>query len=470
MSPRTPGAGAGKWSERFAGATSELMFQFNSSLSYDQRLAAHELRASIAHARMLGRQGIIPKKDAAKIVAGLRLLERLRAAGRLRLDVPEEDIHTLVEKELTRRIGAAGKKLHTARSRNDQVNAVTRLWLRDAIDAQQRLILLLRRALLRQAQAHAATVMPGYTHLQVAQPTTLGHHLHAYDCMLARDAARLADCRRRVNVLPLGAAALAGTGFAIDPRMVAKELGFDSIFANSMDAVADRDYAIEYAHCAAQLLLHLSRLGEEIVIWASQPFGFVRVADAFSTGSSIMPQKRNPDAAELLRGKAGRALGALQALMTMVKGQPLTYNKDNQEDKEALFDSAATAASCLQVAAPMVASLEFDAGRMRAAAEQGYAAATELADALVRKGVSFRSAHARVARLVRLAESRGLALAELPAAEARRATGLTAAELRAALTIDRVLAGRRSPGSPQPKQVARAAARELRRVEKLLAA
>ena len=458
------------WSERFDSATSELMFEFNASLPYDRRLAAQELRASIAHARMLGKQRIVSRTDSAKIVAGLKVLQRLLARGKLPLDAPEEDIHTLVEKELIRRIGAAGKKLHTARSRNDQVSTVTRLWLRDAISEQQRLLLLLRRALLRQAAKHAATAMPGYTHLQAAQPTTLGHHLHAYDCMLARDHERLADCMRRVNILPLGAAALAGTGFAVAPRMVAEELGFDAVFKNSMDAVADRDYVIEYAHCAAQILLHLSRLGEEIVVWASQPFGFARVADAFSTGSSIMPQKRNPDAAELLRAKAGRALGNLQALMAMAKGQPLTYNKDNQEDKEALFDSVDTASACLAVAAGMVKGLAFDRKRMRAAAEQGYVTATEVADELVRHGATFRDAHAKVAKLVRLAEERGLKLAALPPADIKKITGLEQRQLRAALDIEKVLRGRQSPGSPQPAQVKRAVAAAQRQVERLLSA
>ena len=442
------------WSPRFDEPVDALMTKFNASIPFDQQLLDQELRASIAHARMLGATGIIDAADSDAIIAGLERLTAAAAAGSFSWSLADEDIHTAVERRLTEDIGAAGKRLHTARSRNDQVSTVTRLWLREQIDGQLQRLAQARLALLEQAQRNLTTVMPGFTHLQVAQPTTLAHHLHAHACMLARDSERLGDCRRRVNLLPLGAVALAGTSLPIAPQQVAQELGFAGLCPNSMDAVADRDYAIEYAAAAALVMTHLSRLGEELVIWSSQPFSFVRFADAYSTGSSVMPQKRNPDAAELLRGKVGRVCGHLVALLNMVKGQPLAYNKDNQEDKEALFDTAATVSISLEVTAGMVAVLEFNPVAMRQMAELGYATATDLADLLVRNGMPFRDAHGKVAAAVNAAEKAGVALADLPAADLERITGLEASVARQALDLDAAVTARAGPGGPAPATLA----------------
>ena len=450
-----------KWSARFDRPVAPSMQRFNASLPFDQRLLAHELRVSVAHARMLARCKIIPAGDGRKIVAGLNKLARQAREGGFSWKLEEEDIHTAVERRLTQLIGAAGKKLHTARSRNDQVATVVRLWLRDQIDFQRQLLVRARLSLLGLAAKHVETIMPGFTHLQVAQPTTLAHALHAYACALARDEQRLGQCRERVNLMPLGACALAGTSFAIKPAQVARELGFAGLCPNSMDAVADRDFVLDYGAFAVALMVHLSRLGEDLVLWASQPFAFVRVADAFSTGSSIMPQKRNPDAAELVRGKTGRVLGGYVALATMLKGQPMAYNKDSQEDKEQLFDSVATVASCLEVTAGMVASLRFDREAMELATRRGYAVATELADLLVRQGDAFRDAHAKVAAAVNAAEKQQVPLDQLAPAKLRELTGLSQAKLKRVLDPAAAVAARRSPGGPAPRQLAKVIASEL---------
>ncbi len=445
------GDGKGKWSGRFDGPVDELMAAFNASIGFDVRLLREELAASKAHARMLGRQGIVSEADCEAILAGLDRLSGQAESGAFKWSLEDEDVHTAVERRLVEDVGDAGKRLHTARSRNDQVATVTRLWLRGRIDAQLSLAAKLRVALLGQAKGHLGTVMPGFTHLQVAQPTTLAHHLHAHSCMLARDCERLWDCRKRVNVLPLGAAALAGTGFDIDPEQVASELGFDGLCRNSMDAVSDRDFAAEYLAAASLLMVHLSRLGEEVVLWCSQPFGFARVPDGFSTGSSIMPQKRNPDAAELVRGKSGRVIGGLVALLTALKGQPLAYNKDNQEDKEALFDAADTVESCLAVFAPMVEGMTFDPDALSSALERGCATATDLADLMVRGGMPFREAHEKVARAVNAAERRGVPLSGLPEGELAEITGLDATSAKKSLDAAAAVGSRRSPGGPSPE-------------------
>lgn len=438
------------WSARFDLPVSELMHGFNASLPFDRRLAPHDIRASIAHARMLGAQAIIPAAESAAIIAGLEQLAVEIAAGNHVWDEADEDVHGAVERVLTERIGDAGKRLHTARSRNDQVSTDLRLWLREEIDAQLGALATLRVALLDQALVHVETIMPGMTHLQIAQPTTLAHHLHAHACMLERDSQRLRECRARVNLLPLGAAAFAGTSFPVDPDAVATELGFAGLCPNTMDAVADRDFAIESAAAAALLMVHLSRLCEEIVIWSSQPFGFVRVADAYCTGSSIMPQKRNPDAAELVRGKAGRVVGHAVALLLMAKGQPLAYNKDNQEDKEALFDCVDTVRMCLAVMAGMVNTLEFNRERMAALADTGFATATDLADHLVRNGMPFRDAHGVVAAAVKAAEARQVSLAGLADEELTQLADLPVAGLRQALDAAAAVRNRAGPGAPAP--------------------
>src|SRR5688500_5341397 len=363
---------------------------------------------------MLAARGILPRRDLAAIERGLGRIRRDIAAGRFAWSLDAEDVHLNIERRLTALAGDAGKRLHTARSRNDQVATDLRLWLRAETDQVLKSLAALQRALLAQAGRHAALVMPGFTHLQVAQPVTFGHHLLAYVEMLERDRERLVEIRARVNRLPLGAAALAGTSFRIDRGRVARELGFEALCENSLDAVSDRDFAVEFCAGAALLMVHLSRLAEELVLWASPRFGFVRLPEAYCTGSSIMPQKRNPDVPELVRGKSGRVLGALVALVTLMKAQPLAYNRDNQEDKLPLFDAADTARDCVEIFTGLVAGLEPVPEAMRAAVREGHATATDLADYLVRKGVPFRDAHGVVARAVREAERTGIDLSSLP--------------------------------------------------------
>ena len=447
------------WSGRFSEPTSELAQRFTASIAFDRRLAAFDIEASIAHSRMLHATGIISKTDLAAIEKGLGQIRAEIAAGNFAWSDALEDVHTNIERRLTELVGEPGKRLHTARSRNDQVATDVRLFLRAAIDDATAHVRALQRALLDLADAHAETVMPGYTHLQVAQPVSFGHHLLAYFEMLARDAQRLADCRRRLNRLPLGAAALAGTSFPIDRLMVAKDLGFDGVCENSIDAVSDRDFAIEYCACAALAMTHLSRLCEELIIWANPRFGFVEIADGFSTGSSIMPQKKNPDVAELVRGKTGRVAGHLVALLTLMKGQPLAYNRDNQEDKEPLFDAVDTLNGSLAVLAEMLPGIKVHREAMAAAARQGHATATDLAEYLARKGVPFREAHEAVAQAVRFAESRGCELAELKLSELQRFSSAIGKDVHAALTLEGSLKSRAHLGGTAPVRVKAAIAK-----------
>src|SRR6266436_5789833 len=410
------------WSGRFKEPVDEQVKRFTASVGFDKRLAKQDIRGSLAHARMLAACGILPRRDLTAIERGL--------------------------------------------ARNDQVATDLRLWLRDEIDVIRELIAALIEALLAQAARHAALVMPGFTHLQVAQPVTFGHHLLAYVEMLERDRSRLADCRRRVNHLPLGAAALAGTSFPIDRARVARELGFEAVSANSLDAVSDRDFAIEFCACAALAMVHISRFSEELILWLSPGFGFIALADRFCTGSSIMPQKKNPDVPELARGKTGRVAGDLVALLTLMKGQALAYNKDNQEDKEPLFDAADTLRDTLAVFAEVITGIKVNAAAMRAAAREGFATATDFADYLVRKGLAFRDAHEAVARAVRFAEKSGLGLDQLPLTEMRRFSSKVEKDVYRVLTPEGSVASRSHIGGTAPAQVHAA----IRRARKLLKA
>jgi argininosuccinate lyase len=448
------GSSAGGWSGRFSEPVTERVKRFTASVDFDQRMAEADIAGSLAHARMLTACGILGAQDLADIERGMGLIRDEIARGVFVWSRDLEDVHLNIEKRLTALVGDAGKRLHTGRSRNDQVATDVRLWLRGAIDEIATALVALRRALLDLAEAHADTIMPGFTHLQVAQPVTFGHHLMAYEAMLTRDAARLSDCRKRVNVLPLGAAALAGTSYPIDRARVAAELGFDSIAGNSLDAVGDRDFAIEFEAAAALIMVHLSRFAEELVLWSSPRFGFVNLADRFCTGSSIMPQKKNPDVPELVRGKSGRVIGHLVALLVLMKAQPLTYNKDNQEDKEPLFDTADTLLDSLTIMADLVGTgIAVDAGRMRAAASEGFATATDLADYLVRKGLPFRDAHEAVARAVRAAEAKGCDLADFTVAELREFSPLVGDDVHGVLTLEGSVASRNHPGGTAPVQV-----------------
>ncbi len=461
---RADAAAARPWSGRFGEPVDELVKRFTASVEFDRRLAPYDIAGSLAHARMLAACGIIGKADLAAIERGLEQIRDEIAAGSFAWSLDAEDVHLNIERRLTELAGEAGKRLHTARSRNDQVATDVRLWLRDAIDAIRALLAKLGERLLEQAERHAALVMPGFTHLQVAQPVTFGHHLLAYFEMFERDRARLAECRKRVNLLPLGAAALAGTTFPIDRERVARELGFDGLCANSLDAVSDRDFAIEFASGAALAMLHLSRFAEEVVLWMNPRFGFVRLPDRFCTGSSIMPQKKNPDVPELVRGKAGRVFGDLVALLTLMKAQPLAYNKDNQEDKEPLFDAADTLKDALAVFAELVAGIEPVPQAMRAAALEGFSTATDLADYLVRKGVPFRDAHEAVARAVREAEASGCDLGGLPLAVLKGFSAAIGEDVYASLTLEGSVARRSHPGGTAPEQVKTAVARARKRL------
>ncbi len=452
------------WSGRFTQAVEPRVRNFGASVSFDRRLALCDIDASLAHARMLGACGIVSGEDVRAIESGLARIRREVASGRFKWSLEDEDVHLNIERRLTALVGDAGKRLHTARSRNDQVATDLRLWLRAEIDETRRLAAALIGALLAQAARHAALVMPGFTHLQVAQPVTFGHHLLAYVEMLERDRERLLAARSRVNRLPLGAAALAGTSFPIDRARVARELGFEAVSENSLDAVSDRDFAIEFCACAALLMMHLSRLSEELVLWASPPFGFVRLPERYCTGSSIMPQKKNPDVPELVRGKSGRVYGDLLALLTVMKGQPLAYNKDNQEDKEPLFDAVDTVKACLEVTAGLVAGLVPVAAAMRAAVLKGHATATDLADYLVRKGLPFRDAHEAVGRAVREAERRGTELAALPLAVLKRFSPKIGPDVKKVLSPEGSVAARRHFGGTAPAQVKAAVARARKRL------
>jgi argininosuccinate lyase len=447
------------WSGRFSEPVSDLVKRYTASVFFDQRMAAQDIRGSLAHARMLARQHIIGGADLAAIESGLATISAEIERGQFVWNLDDVDVHLNIEKRLTALVGDAGKRLHTGRSRNDQVATDIRLWLRDEIDAIDALLAAYQNALLDLADRHADTPLPGFTHLQVAQPVTFGHHLLAYYEMASRDRERLHDCRRRVNRLPLGAAALAGTSFAIDRESVAAELGFESVCANSLDAVSDRDFAIEFTAAAALIMLHISRLSEELVLWMSPRVGFIDIADRFCTGSSIMPQKKNPDVPELARGKTGRVYGHLMGLLTLMKGQPLAYNKDNQEDKEPLFDTVDTVRDTLRIFAEMVPGITVKAEAMRAALGQGFATATDLADYLVKKGLPFRDAHEAVARAVRAADTRGCDLADLPLNKLRTFSVLIGDDVFAVLTVEGSLAARDHIGGTAPAQVRAAIAR-----------
>ena len=447
------------WSGRFGEPVDELVQRYTASVEFDQRLGEFDIQGSLAHARMLQRVGVLSAQDLAHIERGMKqILDEIRA-GRFQWSLDLEDVHLNIEKRLTDLVGDAGKRLHTGRSRNDQVATDVRLWLRAAIDDIDVLIRALQTQLLDLAEQHTDTIMPGFTHLQVAQPVSFGHHLMAYYEMLKRDRARLADCRGRVNQLPLGAAALAGTTYPIDREMVARELGFDGVCSNSLDAVSDRDFAIEFCAAAALLITHLSRFSEELVLWMNPRFGFVMLADRYCTGSSIMPQKKNPDVPELVRGKTGRMNGHVVALLTLMKSQPLAYNKDNQEDKEPLFDAVDTVSDTLRVFTGMLSGLSVNATAMRRAAAEGYATATDLADYLVKKGLPFREAHEAVARAVRFAADEGKDLAELSLEELQRFSPLTAQDVFGVLTLEGSLAARNHAGGTAPAQVRAAIAR-----------
>ncbi|MFA7240041.1 MAG: argininosuccinate lyase [Sulfuricellaceae bacterium] len=447
------------WSGRFNEPVTELVKRYTASVAFDRRLAEYDIQGSLAHAAMLHRVGILSSDDLAAIRRGLeQILETIRA-GNFDWSLDLEDVHMNIERRLTDLIGDAGKRLHTGRSRNDQVATDVRLWLRAEVDNLLRLIAEFQTALLDLAEAHADTVMPGFTHLQVAQPVTFGHHLMAYFEMTKRDAERLSDCRKRINRLPLGAAALAGASFPIDRESVARELGFDGVCENSLDAVSDRDFAIEFCACAALLMTHLSRLSEELILWMSPRFGFIDIADRFCTGSSIMPQKKNPDVPELVRGKTGRVNGNLIALLTLMKAQPLAYNKDNQEDKEPLFDTVDTLRDTLAIYADMMRGITVNKSAMRQAALQGYATATDLADYLVKKGLPFRDAHEAVARAVRHADGKSCDLADLTLEALREFSKLIDDDIYQVLTLEGSLASRNHIGGTAPEQVRKAIGR-----------
>jgi argininosuccinate lyase len=446
------------WGGRYAEGPSAIMQAINASIGFDRKMWRQDIEGSLAHAAMLAHVGILTAEEEAAIRQGLADIAHEIAEGRFAFSEALEDIHMNIEARLTERIGEAGKRLHTGRSRNDQVATDVRLWVRDAIDGLDGQLLDLMRALADRAAEHAGTVMPGFTHLQPAQPVTFGHHMLAYVEMLSRDRGRLADCRRRLNESPLGAAALAGTGFPIDRDFTAKALGFDRPMRNSLDAVGSRDFALEFLSACAICATHLSRFAEEIVIWTSPYFGFVRLSDAFTTGSYIMPQKRNPDAAELVRAKIGRVAGALIGLLTVMKGLALTYGKDMQEDKEGLFDAAETMALCLAATAGMVRDMTPDVARLGAAAGAGFSTATDLADWLVRElRLPFRDAHHVTGRLVAMAEAKGCDLAELPLEAMQSVEPRITIGVFDVLTVQASVASRRSFGGTAPDNVRRAA-------------
>jgi argininosuccinate lyase len=447
------------WSGRFNEPVSELVKRYTASVDFDKRLAVFDIQGSLAHSKMLGAQGIISQEDVAKISQGLNEILQEIQAGQFEWRLDLEDVHLNIEKRLTDKIGDAGKRLHTGRSRNDQVSTDVRLWLRAVADDVILGIRKLQTSIVDLAEEHFDTAMPGFTHLQVAQPVTFGHHLLAYFEMLQRDAARFADARKRINRLPLGAAALAGTSYPIDREMVAKELGFDGVCENSLDAVSDRDFAIEFTAAAALVMTHLSRFSEELILWSSPRFAFVDIADRFCTGSSIMPQKKNPDVPELVRGKTGRVTGHLMALLTLMKSQPLAYNKDNQEDKEPLFDTADTLLVTLEIYADMLRGIKVNKEAMRNAATEGFATATDLADYLVKKGMPFRDAHEVVALAVRHAVDKGCDLSDLSLAELQKFSPQIAEDVYQVLTLEGSLASRDHIGGTAPTQVKQAIAR-----------
>jgi argininosuccinate lyase len=449
------------WSARFSEPVSELVKRYTASVDFDKRLALVDIQGSLAHATMLAAVNVITAQDLADIERGMAQILSEIQAGTFTWLLDLEDVHLNIEKRLVELVGDAGKRLHTGRSRNDQVATDIRLWLRGEIDQLGDLLNALRRALATVALQQANTILPGFTHMQVAQPVTFGHHLLAYAEMFGRDASRLQDCRKRVNILPLGAAALAGTSFPIDRPMVAKLLGFEDVCQNSLDAVSDRDFAIEFCSACALIMTHISRLSEELIIWMSPRVGFIDLPDRFCTGSSIMPQKKNPDVPELARGKTGRVNGNLVGLLTLMKGQPLAYNKDNQEDKEGLFDTADTVRDTLTIFADMIAGIQVKPDAMRAAALQGFATATDLADYLVKRGVAFRDAHEAVAHAVRECEKKNCDLADLSVAELRAFHASVGDDVHQVLTLEGSVAARDHIGGTAPARVRQAAEKIL---------
>ena len=452
------------WSGRFVEPVDAFVQRFTASVTFDQRLAQHDIRASLAHARMLAACGVLARSDLKAIESGLARIRAEISAGKFTWSLQNEDVHGNIERRLVELAGDAGKRLHTARSRNDQVATDLRLWLRDEIDAIFGKLAAMEKALLDQAARHAALVMPGFTHLQVAQPVSFGHHMLAYVEMFSRDAARMADVRRRVNQLPLGAAALAGTSYPLDRERVARTLGMDGVCQNSLDAVSDRDFAIEFTAAASLAMVHVSRLSEELVLWMSQNFGFIEIADRFTTGSSIMPQKKNPDVPELARGKTGRVVGHLMGLITLMKAQPLAYNKDNQEDKEPLFDTADTLKDTLRIFAEMVGGVTAKPEAMEKAALKGYATATDLADYLVRKGLPFRDAHETVAQAVKAAIAHQVDLSELPLTVLKQFSPAIEKDVYDVLSLRGSLNARNVLGGTAPAQVRAQIARHRARL------
>jgi argininosuccinate lyase len=456
MQRRGQGQTSGKaWAGRMAAPTHPLVESFTTSLPFDRRLFAHDITGSIAHCEMLARQQIITQRDATQIIAALRQIRAELERGTFQSSRADEDIHMAVERRLIEKIGAVGGKLHTARSRNDQVALDLRLYLKDETQRILELLQQLRHALAGVATAHADAVMPGYTHLQPAQPVLFAHHLLAYVEMLERDGQRLSDGLKRIDVLPLGSGALAGTTFPIDRLYVARRLGFRSVSTNSMDAVSDRDFAVEFLAAAAILGMHLSRFAEDLILWSSQEFGFVTLPDAFATGSSIMPQKKNPDVAELIRGKTGRLYGNLLSLLTTLKGLPMTYNRDLQEDKEPVFDSVDTIKASLAVLSAMLPNLQVNRDRMATAATAGYTLATELADYLSTKGVPFRDAHGIVGAIVRHCVQQAVGLEQLTIEQLRGFSSHFTADVRKWLHTDAALRRRRAVGGTSPRNVRR---------------
>jgi argininosuccinate lyase len=471
MTEKSSGNASAAWSGRFSEPVSDLVKRYTASVFFDCRMAAQDIRGSMAHARMLAKQGIISNQDLSDIERGMIQITGEIERGEFQWSLDAEDVHLNIERRLTALVGDAGKRLHTGRSRNDQVATDIRLWLRDAIDQILILIRDFQTNLLNLAEIHATTPLPGHTHLQIAQPVTFGHHLLAYYEMTRRDAERFVDVRHRTNRLPLGAAALAGTTYPIDREFVAHELGFEEVCENSLDAVSDRDFAIEFCAAVALTMTHLSRLSEELILWMSPRFGFIDLADRFCTGSSIMPQKKNPDVPELVRGKTGRVNGHLIALLTLMKGQPLAYNKDNQEDKEPLFDAADTLIDTLRIYADMITGIRVRPENMLAALSLGYATATDLADYLVKRGLPFRDAHEAVALAVRAAEQRDYELPQFSLDELREIMAVVpgaaekiGADIYSALTVEGSLNARNHIGGTAPEQVRAAIARNRARL------
>ncbi|MDD2746826.1 MAG: argininosuccinate lyase [Acidithiobacillus ferrooxidans] len=454
------------WGGRFAAGTDRLVEAFTASIQVDRRLYAEDIRGSMAHARMLGRVGVLTEAEVESIVTGLTQVRQEIVEDRLPFVDALEDIHMHVESRLTEIIGDVGKKLHTGRSRNDQVATDLRLYTRGCLDELVRELQHLQNVFIDLAEREVETILPGLTHMQVAQPISFGHHCMAYVEMFHRDTQRLLDARRRVNVLPLGAAALAGTTFPIDRWDVARQLGFEAVAENSLDAVSDRDFVMEVLSDLAILAVHLSRLSEELILWMSAPFGFIDLPDSFCTGSSIMPQKKNPDVAEIIRGKSGRVIGDLVAILVLMKGQPLAYNRDNQEDKETLFDALDQMRACVEIMGRMLPGLQTRPDVMRAQAERGFATATDLADYLVRKGLPFRDAHAVVGRAVRLAQERHIGLEALPLADLQALSPLIDREVYTVLVLEGSLAARDHLGGTAPRQVQAAIQRARERLQR----